>query len=224
MFFSSQAEPPHRFRFLSSSLIRSSRSVLSAMNKKDWFPDSFRLHVCGLELSFQNVLTETPPFLSATRISRQSYWSSYNILRTFSIFSPFSFVTSISYSCSKSPPSFNKVARLFKNEKYCGRWKGNLQYCEPYITPEQFDRIHKSEKNTPESNKWLLALQRAAIYYILIQFLIQYCPVASLSHFYAVLEQSLDKTNCVNALCRAYPISTVSFKKPCKIQHFQAHF
>lgn len=38
-------------------------------------------------------------------------------------------------------PSFNKVDRLFKNEKYCGRWRENLQYCEPYITYEQFQQI-----------------------------------------------------------------------------------
>ncbi len=46
-----------------------------------------------------------------------------------------------------SAPSFNKVDRLFKNEKYCGRWKDNLQYCEPYITYEQFQQI-KSVKNS----------------------------------------------------------------------------
>lgn len=44
-------------------------------------------------------------------------------------------------------PSFNKVDRLFKNEKYCGRWRENPQYCEPYITPEQFDKI-QSVKNS----------------------------------------------------------------------------
>lgn len=38
-------------------------------------------------------------------------------------------------------PSFNKVDRLFKNEKYCGRWRDNPCYCEPYITPEQFAKI-----------------------------------------------------------------------------------
>ncbi len=44
-------------------------------------------------------------------------------------------------------PSFNKVDRLFKNEKYCGRWRENPQYCEPYITPEQFQQI-QSVKNS----------------------------------------------------------------------------
>lgn len=44
-------------------------------------------------------------------------------------------------------PSFNKVDRLFKNEKYCGRWRENPNYCEPYITPEQFQKI-QSVKNS----------------------------------------------------------------------------
>lgn len=44
-------------------------------------------------------------------------------------------------------PSFNKVDRLFKNEKYCGRWRDNPQYCEPYVTPEQFEKI-RSVKNS----------------------------------------------------------------------------
>lgn len=44
-------------------------------------------------------------------------------------------------------PSFNKVDRLFKNEKYCGHWRGNMHYCEPYITPEQFEKI-RSVKNS----------------------------------------------------------------------------
>ncbi len=38
-------------------------------------------------------------------------------------------------------PSFNKIDRLFKNEKYAGIWKGDTNYCEPYITPEQFNII-----------------------------------------------------------------------------------
>lgn len=35
-------------------------------------------------------------------------------------------------------PSNNIIDRLFKNETYAGMDKDNLQYCEPYITPEQF--------------------------------------------------------------------------------------
>ena len=44
-------------------------------------------------------------------------------------------------------PSFNKVDRLFKNEKYCGQWQGNPNYCEPYISPDQFRQI-RSVKNS----------------------------------------------------------------------------
>lgn len=44
-------------------------------------------------------------------------------------------------------PSFNKVDRLFKNEKYCGHWQGNPNYCESYISPDQFRQI-RSVKNS----------------------------------------------------------------------------
>lgn len=40
-------------------------------------------------------------------------------------------------------PSYNKVDRLFKNETYAGKDKDNLNYCEPYITLEQFNKIRQ---------------------------------------------------------------------------------
>lgn len=40
-------------------------------------------------------------------------------------------------------PSHNKVDRLFKNETYAGKDKDNLNYCEPYITLEQFEKIRQ---------------------------------------------------------------------------------
>lgn len=40
-------------------------------------------------------------------------------------------------------PSHNKVDRLFKNETYAGKDKDNLNYCEPYITLDQFQQIRK---------------------------------------------------------------------------------
>ena len=40
-------------------------------------------------------------------------------------------------------PSANKIDRLFKNETYAGKDKDNLQYCEPYITPEQFEKFRQ---------------------------------------------------------------------------------
>lgn len=36
-------------------------------------------------------------------------------------------------------PSCNQVDRLFKNETYAGKDKDNLNYCEPYITLDQFN-------------------------------------------------------------------------------------
>ena len=76
------------------------------------------------------------------------------------------------------------------------------------------------------------------------------CPKSGLSHFYtAVVEEESDEDECVNALSRAYPISTalrqvqrhqrkirvnalsraypistVSLKKPAKINGFQTRF
>ena len=40
-------------------------------------------------------------------------------------------------------PSHNKVDRLFKNETYAGKDKDNLNYCEAYITLEQFNQIRQ---------------------------------------------------------------------------------
>lgn len=40
-------------------------------------------------------------------------------------------------------PSCNKIDRLFKNETYAGKDKDNLNYCEPYITLEQFNKIRQ---------------------------------------------------------------------------------
>lgn len=41
----------------------------------------------------------------------------------------------------KHAPSFNMVDRIFKNSKYWGEWKGNKNYCEPYIEPEQAEKM-----------------------------------------------------------------------------------
>lgn len=40
-------------------------------------------------------------------------------------------------------PSDNQVDRFFKNETYAGKDKENLNYCEPYITLEQFGKIRQ---------------------------------------------------------------------------------
>ena len=40
-------------------------------------------------------------------------------------------------------PSSNQIDRFFKNETYAGKDKDNLNYCEPYITLEQFQKIRQ---------------------------------------------------------------------------------
>ena len=46
-------------------------------------------------------------------------------------------------------------------------------------------------------------------------------PYLELLPFLPVMRKTKKETDfCINALSRASPISTVSFKKPCKIQHF----
>lgn len=39
------------------------------------------------------------------------------------------------------PWSYNSIRNVLVDEKICGRYRTNPNYCEPYITPEQFDEI-----------------------------------------------------------------------------------
>ena len=51
------------------------------------------------------------------------------------------------------------------------------------------------------------------------------CPYSGLSHFYALKKVIVTcGFVCVNALTRAYPISTVSLSKPFKINGFRVRF
>lgn len=43
----------------------------------------------------------------------------------------------------EAAPSDNQVDRFFKNETYAGKDKEDLNYCEPYITLEQFHKIRQ---------------------------------------------------------------------------------
>ena len=55
-------------------------------------------------------------------------------------------------------PSNNIVDRLFKNEKYCGRFKDNPNWCEPYITREQYEQIRligTTKQNTAHYEPYL---------------------------------------------------------------------
>lgn len=61
-------------------------------------------------------------------------------------FSCYSIRNTIAYLNDKygdDAPSPNKVDRLFKNETYCGIDGDNKNYCEPYITPDQFELARK---------------------------------------------------------------------------------
>lgn len=44
---------------------------------------------------------------------------------------------------------YNAVANMLKNEMLCGAYKGNPNYCEPYISREDFDRLQSLISRTP---------------------------------------------------------------------------
>jgi len=50
------------------------------------------------------------------------------------------------YADHPNKPTYNMIDRLFKNEKYTGRCKDDINYCEPYISAEQFEQIQKTKK------------------------------------------------------------------------------
>ncbi len=51
-------------------------------------------------------------------------------------------------------PSVYKIEGLFKNEKYAGMCKNRNDYCEPYITPDQFRMIQEiSQSRTLKKNQ-----------------------------------------------------------------------
>lgn len=60
--------------------------------------------------------------------------------QTFSIHDVVRYITS---KYDESKPSCSMIERFFKNEKYCGRFRDNPDWCEPYITPLQFDQIRQ---------------------------------------------------------------------------------
>lgn len=64
----------------------------------------------------------------------QHYFTCYSIRSTF-------YYLKAKYG--DDAPSHNKVDRLFKNETYAGKDKDNLNYCEPYITLDQWAKIRQ---------------------------------------------------------------------------------
>lgn len=65
-------------------------------------------------------------------------------------FSCYSIRNTISYIQNKygdAAPSVNQIDRVFKNETYAGKDKDNLNYCEPYLTLEQFQKAREITKS-----------------------------------------------------------------------------
>ena len=51
-------------------------------------------------------------------------------------------------------PSVYQIDKFFENEKYAGKFKDDLNYCEPYITLEQFRRIQSiSQSKVKQKNE-----------------------------------------------------------------------
>lgn len=48
--------------------------------------------------------------------------------------------------------AYNSVMNTLKNEMICGHYKGNPNYCEPYITREEFDMIQKIISRNPRTS------------------------------------------------------------------------
>lgn len=48
--------------------------------------------------------------------------------------------------------SYNMVMKALTNEMICGSYKGNPNYCEPYITREEFDALQKCIKRNPRTS------------------------------------------------------------------------
>ena len=61
----------------------------------------------------------------------------------FTCYSIRSTIKYLKHQYGEAAPSDNQIDRFFKNETYAGRDRDNLNYCEPYITPEQFRKIRQ---------------------------------------------------------------------------------
>ncbi len=64
----------------------------------------------------------------------QHYFSCYSIRST---------IKYLNGRYGDAAPSDNQVDRFFKNETYAGKDGSNLNYCEPYISLEQFNKIRQ---------------------------------------------------------------------------------
>lgn len=80
--------------------------------------------------------------------------------RYFKTFSIHDVVRYITLKYDENKPSYNMIERFFKNEKYCGRFRDNPNWCEPYITPEQFDQIRQlgtTKQNTGQYEPYIFS-------------------------------------------------------------------
>ncbi|MCI6629745.1 MAG: recombinase family protein, partial [Lachnospiraceae bacterium] len=78
--------------------------------------------------------------------------------RYFKTFSIRDVIRYVNLKYGEDAPSNNIVDRLFKNEKYCGRFKDNPNWCEPYITREQYEQIRligTAKQNTAHYEPYL---------------------------------------------------------------------
>lgn len=80
--------------------------------------------------------------------------------RYFKTFSIHDVARYIALKYDENKPSYNMIERFFKNEKYCGRFRDNPNWCEPYITPEQFDQIRQlgtTKQNTGQYEPYIFS-------------------------------------------------------------------
>lgn len=80
------------------------------------------------------------------------YFSCYSIRKTY-------FYITEKYAEHPNPPTYNMIDRLFKNEKYTGKVNGVENFCEGYITADQFRRIREisQAKTTSGSHTYIFS-------------------------------------------------------------------
>lgn len=75
----------------------------------------------------------------------QHYFSCYSIRST---------VMYLRKKYGEKSPSPGMVERFFKNETYTGRHRDNWDYCEPYLSPEQFEQAQKVTRSKIRSGSY----------------------------------------------------------------------
>lgn len=77
----------------------------------------------------------------------QYYFSCYSIRKTY-------FYITDKYG--EAAPSYNKIDRLFKNDKYTGKVNGIENFCEPYISADQYRKIREiSQSKTSAAGNYI---------------------------------------------------------------------